>query len=137
MSIKKYYLLGLTPIFLLTIALLFMGIGYLNTTIFLLGFIFPYSVFTPGLRDKVERNHYRFSFLRFALVIFDFAYDLIPQYKDALAGLIYPVIFSLFLTLLTLEVNIHFALAGWACWILFHKYVFGRSQVASNTDTSI
>lgn len=136
MSIKKYYLLGLVPFSIIVFVLFFSGIDILNITIFSIGFIFPYSINTPGLREKVQRYNYRFSFLRFALLIYDFAYDLIPKYKDYIASLIYPALFSLFITILTLEVSLHFVLLGWACWILFLQISSKSILTFEKEDTS-
>ena len=136
MNIKKYYLIGLIPMLLTTIVLTYVGIDFLNTTIFLLGFIFPYSINTPSLREKVERHHYRFSFLRFCLVIYDFAYDKLPKFKQGIASLIYPISLGVILSFMTSEVKFHFAIIGWICWMLFFKFALKEGQLLNDIEST-
>lgn len=121
--------MGLVPILLITIAMDFLGLDHLNITVFLLGFIFPYAIHTPGLKEKVSSDQYRFSFLRFSLTIYEFAYDLVPKFKKPIAALIYPIIFSGLLILLTQQMNLHYCFLGWLSWMLF-DYLNEKRSVA-------
>jgi ABC-type antimicrobial peptide transport system permease subunit len=121
----NYYFWGLTPAFLLAF-IFFLFIGNTSFALFfLVGFVWPFAMETPGLAEKAESPTYRFSFLgmtyRLQKDIVEKFSQLLPKYM-IFSRLIPPLVFSLLMFLIDSNWGISSVLLGWAFFELFYHF---------------
>lgn len=69
---REYYLYGLFPLLILGTLFSFLIKSPLSIAVFVVGFVWPYSLFTPGLKEKITTRKYRFSFMSFVFHFYHF-----------------------------------------------------------------
>lgn len=123
--LNRYYLYGLVPLFITCFILFLVSSSFEVALFFAIGFIWPYSFSTPGLREKLEDKEYRLSFLR---LIYRYQYFLekrLPQPK-ALAQTLAPFLASSLLLFLHLSLFPLYVLAGSLFYELWRKQISNK-----------
>jgi len=79
-KLRRYYLYGLLPALAVTLVLAFVG-DYMLGCFFMLGFIWPYSNYTPNMREKLTAKPKRLSLISISIE----CHDLIFKYLKNIA----------------------------------------------------
>lgn len=119
-KLNRYYLFGILPALAVTLVVsqLF---HFIDASFYILGFIWPYSYYTPVDREQILKGHKKFSFLGLSYQIHDFMFTKIPNQKLApLVRLFCPVGFVALLSLISFSYVYSWVFIGWICFELFH-----------------
>ncbi len=119
-KLNHYYLFGVFPALTITL-IISQAFHFIDASFYILGFIWPYSYYTPGSRDEILKGRNRFSFLGLSYQIHDFIFLKLPNKKLApLVRLMCPVGFVILLSLISFSYVYSWVLFGWMSYELFH-----------------
>ena len=68
-KLNRYYIYGILPAFIICAIITFYA-SFIDGSFFMLGFIWPYSYYTPGIEEKLINKYGRFSFLNISFISF-------------------------------------------------------------------
>ena len=121
-----YYFYGLLPAFIALLIFSFVGATLFSISTFLMCYLWPYFIFTPGAFDRYETYRYRWSMAGLIVRFQTFLENALPgegiQRRLAIA-LATPLIFCLTLWLISFAGEPVFALAGVATFALVYRYL--------------
>ncbi|MDD0854425.1 hypothetical protein HBN50_15035 [Halobacteriovorax sp. GB3] len=125
--LTKYYFKGLLPFFICALILEFTTLGLMNKLYLYLGYLWPYALSTPGLREKILLRKYRFSFLRLSLRLDEILGRMIPHFqlkREVVQGLL-PFIYCLILFFVSFEGIPLLSIIGSILIALMQRFVIG------------
>jgi hypothetical protein len=134
-----YYLRGLAPAFLVMLLTSFLSFSLLGISTFLMCYLWPYFLFTPGAYKRFSDYKYRWSFVGMLVRTHKVIEDGLPfeglRFRLALS-LIVPVVLSLLLWGVTGAGEPLYALAGAALFALVYRYLLHSIVSAVVLDES-
>ena len=115
----QYYLYGVFPA-LIIFAIVALAIHFMAASFFMLGFIWPYSYYTPGLKEKLSENPRKLSLLSMSYRGHDYLFNKVNNKKIhfCIRGF-YPLIFVGALSLISFNNYYLWAVGG---WLYFEAY---------------
>lgn len=118
-ELNRYYLYGIFPA--LIIFFIITGVsGLIEAAFYMLGFVWPYSFYTPGLSDKLDQRNHRFSFLGLSKSIHLYLFTKITHHKMApVVRLICPLFFVGCLSIISLSPIYLWTFVGWFLFEIF------------------
>jgi hypothetical protein len=118
-QLNRYYLYGIVPAFIIFSVTLMMS-DFINASFYMLGFVWPYSYYTPGLKEKLSKNYGNLSFLSMSFRAHEALFDKVPSLKLApLVRLLAPLIFVSLLSLISFSYSFLWVWLGWLHFELF------------------
>lgn len=129
-QLNRYYLQGIAPALIIFIVVSF-TVHFIDASFYMLGFVWPYSYYTPGLGDKLKNRYGRLSLLNLSYQAHDYLFEKIPNKKiTPLVHLIVPVTFVALLSIIAFSLSFLWIFLGWAHFEVFH-HVSQRYNKAS------
>lgn len=123
---RRYYLFMLVPLLLFALILIFFGVGHFEICLFLTTVLFPITIATPGLKEKVLDQKYKFSVLR---LFFKVQYlidrklkETSPWWLKSFHRLFLSFLFASFLFILSPSVNLFYFVLGCLWWEAFYRF---------------
>tara|TARA_B110000908_G_C10126879_1_gene390305 strand:+ start:343 stop:741 length:399 start_codon:yes stop_codon:yes gene_type:complete len=118
-KLNRYYFYGVFPALIVTLVMSQL-LHFIDASFYILGFIWPYSYYTPGSREQILNGQKRFSFLGLSFQTHDFIFEKLPQKMLApLVRLVCPLGFVLLLSLISFSYVYCWVLLGWLSFELF------------------
>jgi hypothetical protein len=136
--LSKYYFTSMISFFLCWGILTLIGLDFLNTLLFILAFIWHFTLLTPGLKEKVIISKQRFSFLSVVVRINYYLQLFIKidkfRFGPSIIRAISPVLFVLLLKVAGGNGNVLFALLGSVSFEFFYRLIIKKSISAQPSD---
>lgn len=120
-----YYLRGLTPALIIFLSLYLFGASLFSLSTFLICYLWPYFIFTPGAKRRYHDYKYRWSFVGMMVRLQEVVENGLPGNgfrKSFSISIIAPVLLCLVLWALTFEGEPLFALGGSAAFSLVYRF---------------
>lgn len=126
-EITKYYIRGLIPFLLLIIIFELTPLETMSRFFVYLGYVWPYTIGTPTLREKVNHPKYRFSFMRLVFNLDSFFESIIGMRLKSLSFIVRvatpPFLYCLFIFSLTGDSYPFLSFIGTGLYyVLFHYF---------------
>ena len=123
--LKQYYLVSMGPLFLFGISLLIIGVSTVNVCVFMTSVLFPVTLATPGLKEKISDRKYRFSVLRVFFKIQNIIDKKLksdsPWWLKSFHRLFLSFLFTTCLVIISPAVNPLYFFLGWLWWEGFYR----------------
>lgn len=131
-ELNRYYLKGLVPFLLLVLIVELIPLDIMARFFIYIGYIWPYSIETPGLKEKIQNPKYRFSFMRlvFNLDYFlgEFSSKLSPAHGTKIKMALAPFIYCSIMSFVVSDVAPFYCLIGSLLYLALFEFLYKRLQ---------
>ena len=145
--LSKYYILSFVNLGIFFGIISLLDVHFVDQIFFLTAFVWHFSLQTPGLKEKVMKNHHKLSFLAVVVRLNYYLQIFINikrlPYAPSLIRAISPALFTFLLFILGGQGNIIFTLLGSLCFEVMYVIVkkktntFGVSPLKNINDQDI
>jgi hypothetical protein len=119
-KLNRYYFFGIFPALVITLVISQL-LHFIDASFYILGFIWPYSYYTPDNREVVLGGQKRYSFLGLSYQIHDFLFKKLPQKNIApFVRLLCPLGFVSLLSVISFSYVYSWVFAGWISFEVFY-----------------
>jgi hypothetical protein len=121
--LNRYYVYGMPFSLIVIIFLFFLKVEVVAIGLCTIGFFWGYSLYTPGLKEKILKKRNRFSFITLSFHFYQLIKGLLPcerwPFLLAFARVSMPLILSFIFYFISREANPLYTVLGWSFLELF------------------
>ncbi|EQC48248.1 hypothetical protein M899_3288 [Bacteriovorax sp. BSW11_IV] len=131
-ELNKYYLRGLAPFALLVLVIELTPMDIMARFFIYIGYIWPYSIETPGLKERIQNPKYRFSFMRLVFnldhFLGEFSLKLSPNHGEKIKMALAPFIYCSLMSFVASDVAPFYCLIGSLLYLALFEFLYKRLQ---------